>query len=151
MTYARIENNNIVEYPIYEGDIRLLYSNISFPTPFVPPEGYVQIHDVQYPSDYSDYRKNVSEGIPLLVDGKWFRNWVVTDATTDEIIQRTNNQWNFIRADRNARLTASDWVVTKSLELGEAVPQSWLTYRQALRDITLQEDPFNIVWPTPPE
>jgi hypothetical protein len=26
----------------------------------------------------------------------------------------------------------------------------WAAYRQALRDVTLQPDPFNIVWPTPP-
>jgi len=27
----------------------------------------------------------------------------------------------------------------------------WETYRQELRDITDQPDPFNINWPTPPE
>ena len=28
--------------------------------------------------------------------------------------------------------------------------QAWRTYRQQLRDVTSQPDPFNIVWPTPP-
>ena len=34
---------------------------------------------------------------------------------------------------------------------GTAVPQPWLDYRQALRDITKQPDPMNIDWPTPPQ
>jgi hypothetical protein len=29
--------------------------------------------------------------------------------------------------------------------------ESWLIYRQALRDITEQTDPFNIVWAIKPE
>jgi hypothetical protein len=33
-------------------------------------------------------------------------------------------------------MTASDWVVTKAMEAEEAVPSAWVTYRQALRDIT---------------
>lgn len=28
--------------------------------------------------------------------------------------------------------------------------QQWASYRQALRDITTQSDPFNIQWPVPP-
>jgi hypothetical protein len=27
----------------------------------------------------------------------------------------------------------------------------WIAYRQALRDITDQQDPFNIIWPIKPE
>lgn len=37
---------------------------------------------------------------------------------------------------RDQMMTASDWVVTKALEADEAVPSAWVTYRQALRDIT---------------
>jgi len=28
---------------------------------------------------------------------------------------------------------------------------AWATYRQELRDITTQSDPFNIIWPSKPE
>lgn len=37
---------------------------------------------------------------------------------------------------RDQMMTASDWVVTKAMEAEEAVPSAWVTYRQALRDIT---------------
>ncbi len=59
-------------------------------------------------------------------------------------------QWGSVREERNRKLQQSDWIVTKSLEIGETVPIEWLDYRQALRDITLQEDPYNIVWPEEP-
>lgn len=40
------------------------------------------------------------------------------------------------RRQRDMKLAMCDWVVTKALEAGEAVPADWATYRQALRDIT---------------
>lgn len=57
----------------------------------------------------------------------------------------------YVRAERDTLLAACDWIVTKSLELGEAVPQDWLDYRQALRDVTSQDGfPNTVVWPTAP-
>tara|TARA_Y100000114_G_scaffold63840_1_gene58488 strand:+ start:215 stop:442 length:228 start_codon:yes stop_codon:yes gene_type:complete len=41
-----------------------------------------------------------------------------------------------LRNLRNELLNESDWIVTKSLEAGVAVPDEWKTYRQELRDIT---------------
>jgi hypothetical protein len=56
------------------------------------------------------------------------------------------------RIKRNKLLIESDWTDTASapFRLGEVLYQQWQTYRQALRDITTQADPFNIVWPVPP-
>lgn len=60
-------------------------------------------------------------------------------------------QWNMVRTDRDALLTASDWVITKSLETGVSVPQEWANYRQALRDLPQNTlDPSNVAWPTKP-
>lgn len=58
--------------------------------------------------------------------------------------------WAMVRAQRDALLTACDWVSARAFDLGVAVPTAWATYRQALRDITEQSDPFDIEWPTPP-
>ena len=61
-------------------------------------------------------------------------------------------QWVVVRRTRNRLLEASDWTDTTSAptRLGQALHQPWLTYRQALRDITLQTDPFAVVWPVAP-
>lgn len=58
--------------------------------------------------------------------------------------------WAYIRSLRDKKLAESDWVRLRAADLGEPVPQAWIDYRQALRDITDQPDPLNIVWPTPP-
>ncbi|WP_202758170.1 tail fiber assembly protein [Delftia acidovorans] len=58
--------------------------------------------------------------------------------------------WSAVRAERDRRLAACDWVTLRAQEAGEPVPAPWMAYRQALRDITNQPDPLAIVWPTPP-
>lgn len=61
-----------------------------------------------------------------------------------------DRQWGEVRADRNSRLSATDWWVTKAVELGESLTDAQRVYRQELRDITQQADPFSIVWPEVP-
>ena len=61
-------------------------------------------------------------------------------------------EWAVVRRTRNRLLLDSDWTDTASApsRFGQALYQQWLTYRQALRDITLQIDPFAIAWPVAP-
>ena len=59
-------------------------------------------------------------------------------------------EWVQVRSKRDALLSETDWVVTKAVEIGSPVPANWKTYRQALRDVTKQADPFALVWPSPP-
>jgi len=60
----------------------------------------------------------------------------------------TASKMGEVRETRNALLSASDW--TQLTDVPLATKQAWADYRQSLRDITLQPDPFNIIWPTPP-
>jgi len=56
------------------------------------------------------------------------------------------------RSQRDRLLTDTDWVVVKHNELDAPIPQEWLDYRQALRDITEQTGfPEEIEWPQEPE
>jgi hypothetical protein len=57
-------------------------------------------------------------------------------------------QWNLVRDRRNALLQQSDWTQLADVVLPNKT--AWEAYRQALRDVTSQPDPYNIVWPTPP-
>ena len=155
MTYARIENGNVVEYPIYEGEIKLRYPNISFPTPFLAPAGYTKVIDT--PRPLADHTKNVIEGELINSNDTWKRTWIIVDASSEEITTRTEAAALNVRITRNQRLAASDWRVTYEVEkaaidgLGIQYPQVWATYRQALRDITLQPGfPHNVTWPDEP-
>lgn len=67
-----------------------------------------------------------------------------------EIIEE---KWTEVKNKRNDLLIQSDWTDTLSAKarLGDTKYNIWQEYRQALRDITNQNDPFKIVWPTIPE
>lgn len=57
--------------------------------------------------------------------------------------------WEVIKIKRNVELSRSDWTQFEDVPLTNKA--EWSTYRQALRDITKQSDPFNVVWPTKPQ
>ena len=61
-----------------------------------------------------------------------------------------DQEWERVRATRNRRLAATDWTQLPDVPMTVERRQQWVTYRQALRDVTDQPDPFNIVWPAPP-
>lgn len=58
------------------------------------------------------------------------------------------SQWLIVKAKRNELLNASDW--TQMPDVSIPTKEAWAVYRKELRDITNQLDPFNIIWPTPP-
>ena len=84
------------------------------------------------------------------------------EAEIDRLI--TEEPKRLLRVERNKRLTDSDWVVTKAFETGGGVPESWKTYRQALRDLPSTATPSlgtttggnfdigikGVTWPTKP-
>jgi len=52
-----------------------------------------------------------------------------------------------VREERNAKLSVCDWMACSDVTMSD----EWRTYRQALRDIPLQEGfPNTIVWPSQP-
>jgi hypothetical protein len=66
-----------------------------------------------------------------------------------EDIRTFDDAWADVRTERNRRLQACDW--TQLSDIPAETKALWEPYRQALRDITDQPDPFNIIWPTPPQ
>jgi hypothetical protein len=86
-------------------------------------------------------------GPALLIDGVWTQNYIVTDLDADASAAKVEAQWAVIRTERNAKLVASDWTQVADAPVDAA---QWATYRQALRDITNQTNPFIIVWPAVP-
>jgi len=97
--------------------------------------------------------------------GNWVEKWstrpLFSDYTDEDgvlhtrvkqeqafLTKRDEDQWTSIRTDRNKRLAECDWTQLSDAPVDSLV---WSTYRQALRDITTQADPFNIVWPEAPD
>jgi len=60
--------------------------------------------------------------------------------------------WSAVRSRRDGLLAKSDGMVLRALDWGKPVHADWLTYRQALRDITKQTtDIEKIKWPVAPQ
>jgi hypothetical protein len=58
------------------------------------------------------------------------------------------SQWAIVRTTRDSFLAASDW--TQIQDASASDRSAWVIYRQALRDITDQPNPFALAWPEPP-
>ena len=78
-------------------------------------------------------------------DGNWIWPCVVRQLSQEDAAGN-------VRSRRGNLLAESDWIVTKSIEVGQSIPADWAAYRQALRDVTTQEGfPYSVAWPTKPE
>ena len=146
--YLRIINDTI-EYPYDILTLREAYPNVSLPENLTD-EALIEwdMHVVQPTPIPVDHTKNITEGTPTLIDGVYYKSWVQTDATSEEISYRIENQWETVRIQRNELLTQCDW--TQLSDIPSETKEAWTIYRQALRNITTQTNPFNIEWPVKP-
>jgi hypothetical protein len=99
------------------------------------------------PPYYDPTTQTRDEGNARLVDGLWTQNWIVTDLDDEAAIATSDTQWGIIRNERNRLLADSDWTQLPDAPVDAA---AWATYRQDLRDVTDQADPFAILWPVSP-
>lgn len=83
-------------------------------------------------------------------------NWNVRDKTEQELELELARKWQEIRDQRDYILSLLDWrfhryqsQVRLNITPTDSI-ENLDTYGQSLRDITLQSDPYNIVWPTAP-
>lgn len=59
--------------------------------------------------------------------------------------------WAALRAERNRRLAACDWVGLADAHVSQERKDAWFTYRQALRDLPeAVTDPRQVGWPAEP-
>ena len=72
-------------------------------------------------------------------------------AWADVLSKRPDEQMNQVRDERNILLADCDWTQASDSSLSAGTKESWIIYRQELRDIPENNaDPFNISWPTAP-
>lgn len=146
--YLRIINDTI-NYPYSFQQLREAYPNVSFPE-FVNDDILAEwgMHDVTPTARPNDYTKNIIEGTPTLVSGVYYQSWNQTPASESEIANRIESKWWEVKEIRNELLAECDW--TQLSDIPTETKAIWTEYRQNLRDITLQTDPFNLVWPVKP-
>ena len=139
--FVKATNGTVDQYPYTVGDLRRDHPNTSFPKR--PSDAMLASWGV-YPVTRTDrpdvdHTKNVTEGTPVLSGDAWTQVWEVTDATAEEIAQRTEDQARYVRRTRDELIADTDWMALSD----NTLTPEWATYRQALRDIT---DHANFPW-----
>ena len=157
-----------------QGDVRRMHSNTSLPRVWdanvCSALGIDPVLEAPKP-EVTGYTQAVRNSVTQDANGNWVQAWSVVDmfqdTTDDDGVTTTKAEHEAayqarldadaaesVRTQRDKLLAESDWVTVKAVDqnaadnLGIQVPQVWLDYRQALRDITTQDGfPHNVIWP----
>lgn len=148
MMYLRIINE-VITYPYSIQQLKIDEYNTSFPkeltTQILEEWGVFEVNRTPKPTDYT---KTITEVTPQLIDGSYIQLWNEVDATESEIDTKLEDRWEVIRILRSELLLECDW--TQLADIPIETKELWQTYRQELRNITSQTNPFSIVWPVKP-
>lgn len=149
--YAKITNGTVEKYPYTLGQLRKDHFNVSFPknpsAEVLTQWGMVPVKETAQPT-HDPVTQNCDEGTPVQQGGSWVQTWIVTNATQEQIAERTENKSTAVRYRRNELLAETDWRFRSDMNPSQA----WIDYCQALRDIPSQAGfPWNVQWPTQPE
>lgn len=153
--FIQLQDGQPVGRPIAEDNFRQLFPHTSFPTYFtadtVEPLGY-GIYDFSNAPDVGRYEKTVEVAPVRNEYGIWRQAYVVAPMNDAEKDKADSHQASSVRAERNRRISDTDWLIIKTLEAGQPQDFSVSAYRQALRDIPSQPNfPWDIAWPEMPQ
>lgn len=155
-TYAIIQNNAVVEYPVNPRVWNI--QTESFNVPEYWPGGelngktYVYCHN-NPPKAYP--MKNAVENNRPVFDAAtnlWYRGYDLVDATPTEIAERTQMQLQSIEDEKK-------YLIAEGLKARDAIEnlplegqQEWDTYFTDLQNIESQASfPWDLTWPTRPD
>lgn len=126
--FIKAKNNEVIKYPYIMNDLYAEYPNTSFPDKLENSTlAEFDIYIVkQQQKPQVDYTQNVIEETPNLVNDEWHQNWVVTDATQEEIEQRKAEMINEVKQKRaDAYRNESDPLFFKA-QRGESTMAEWI-------------------------
>lgn len=142
---AIVQNNEIVK----TGSVRSLFPNTSF-TETGPSDAWKTENSVVDVLPYRDHDENTQhlETVDAYLEGGVAYTVRVITNSDEYNAKRNSDEWLHIRSMRDLYLKECDW--TQLSDVSNVDKTAWATYRQQLRDITTQADPFNITWPSTP-
>jgi hypothetical protein len=155
------------EQVMYVDEFRRTYSNLQLPDilteEWLNTNGVDVVFQGPQASTTPPYEFSYQNGVEQ-VDGKWYTRHYVGPVFTDISATDTQpaktafeqmveyrarkdaEQAKAVRQDRDNLLAKTDW--TQAKDIADSVSTSWVTYRQALRDVPSQAlFPWIIEWP----
>lgn len=150
MDYIQVVNGQVQGYP------RSLPKNAHNVSNFylLPQEKLLEYgwYPVRFVPNPNKTETSVVTGQNFVVEGNEVVQYEqVREKTQEELDQESSQMWENVRNERNRYLEECDWTQLPDSPLTEEQKTQWQSYRQQLRDITTQQDPYNIVWPIKPE
>ena len=158
--FARIKDNQISEYPLTEWSIRerirVFGSSPNFDA--LLPADYIRVQEGSRPA-FDANTQELSETKPMMIDGKWTRNWVAVSKLTEQELADYNDKLAQERVaaferERQRRVDAANEIIAK-YNAGEVVYasislQDWQAYAQELQGVQYNENDRLIEWPVDP-
>lgn len=147
MLIAKVEDGQVINV----SDYRDMFPNTSFPASG-PDAEFLEANScmtVTVWKQYDQLTEKLVSVAPYIKDNTVY-TIDVEPLTPEEIASNTESQWSKIRSQRDTLLAACDWTQLPDVPLDTEQKQAWVVYRQALRDVTSQADPYNIEWPVAP-
>jgi len=138
--YAKIINNIVIKFPYTLGDLHVENYDTSFPaSPTVDLLSEFNVFKiVETPAPTIDSKTHRQSKSIQQVDEVWTQVWVSIELPED--VAAAN-----VRSYRDRLLTETDWTQVADAPVNK---EAWATYRQALRDVSLQEGfPWVVEWP----
>ena len=152
MMYAQVIDKEIVKV-VDEQTLRELYPSTHFPSPLLEShlEGFDNWYVCEDETEVPEFDK-ASKKIRFdreLKGKKVIGSYAVIDLTNTEKDEARKNQWDIVKYHRNNAITSSDYLVFADVfsSFSDSDKEKIIAYRQALRDITDQTNPFKINWP----
>lgn len=150
MDYIYVKNNEVVGYP------RPLPTNWEDVSNFfaIDPDiartyGWYPVRVVPAANKTSN---DVVTGQKFVIEGNEVVQYEqIRTKSPEEVQQELNEKWESVRIERNKLLADSDWTQLADVPFLPEKKQEWAEYRQSLRDITQQSNPYGIEWPSIPQ
>jgi hypothetical protein len=131
-------------------EVRRFFPNTSFPTSG-PSDEFLAENEAYRVNTFKPHDQRTQKVVscdPYVEDG-WAYTVAVEDKTQEELDADTQSQASKVRADRNRRLSETDW--TQGKDIPASISDPWADYRQQLREVPDQEGfPWDVIWPEQP-
>jgi len=102
-------------------------------------------------NDESQCPSYIPENEAIEITENQFNNINYLKLENDVVSFDSGKMLSKIRAERDSKLSKTDWIMLSDSQASAACKTAFETYRQSLRDFPDTVDLNNIVWPTEPE
>jgi hypothetical protein len=145
--YVYVSGSSL-EWPIHEKEIekRIETGSTEFTPELLESYGYYELNKLM-PTSHSEEETYDMDITPYESGSCYYLGYTIRKKTEEELDIHYKHQWITIRTHRLKLLQETNYMGNSDYP----ITNEWREYRQALRDITEQGNPFDIIWPNKPE